>query len=658
MVSGRFPWRFGRPAELLREEEPAAVPSGAVHSYRPDIDGLRALAVLSVVFYHAGFRGFSGGYVGVDIFFVISGYLITGIIVRDLEVSRHTIARFYRRRVLRIFPALFFVTLVTTALAAIFLLPSELERYARSLAAATLFGSNVLFYGESGYFDAASEVKPLLHTWSLAIEEQFYIIWPLALAWVGATRLRRLRLLVWTVTAASLVAAIVMVSRDREAAFYLLPSRAWELGIGGVIATLPRRPLPRWLDEVLAAAGGLAILLCVWKYNVLTTFPGLTAVPVCGGAALIILTGTHRATLVSRILSLRPAIFVGKISYSLYLWHWPVLVFAAVSLLPGSRMTINLAAVALSFVLAFLSWRFVETPFRVGGPRWSDRAVFGAALAAMAAALVTAGVLLAANGFANRYSPHERKIASYLYLDQEESYRSGSCFISDYSQTFAKDRCLQAGGGKPLVLLIGDSYSAHLWPGLSQADSPFTIAQASMVGCPPGIYPGVGGKTCERFFRSLLTQWVPEHKPAAVLLAGRWHVGDYDLVRATLADPRLADTKLILIGPPPQYESALPRLLVAAESRKDPHLPARFADPQAFPVDRKLREIAREAGVPYISLIDNLCRGKDCRVWAKDDIPLQFDNGHFSAVGSREVVDLIEKDLVGIINGDGRGTAP
>ena len=237
----RFPRSFGRSPPPSGTSKPRAAPAATADHYRPDIDGLRALAVLPVVFYHAGFRGFGGGYVGVDIFFVISGYLITGIIVRDLAERRHTIARFYRRRILRIFPALFFVAGITTLVACLVLLPDELIHYARSLAAATLFGSNVLFYADSGYFEAASAVKPLLHTWSLAIEEQFYILWPLLLVSAGAARPARLRLVVGSVCAASLGIAIFTVAQDRNAAFYLLPSRAWGLALGGALATLPWR---------------------------------------------------------------------------------------------------------------------------------------------------------------------------------------------------------------------------------------------------------------------------------------------------------------------------------------------------------------------------------------------------------------------------------
>lgn len=637
----------GNPASLT-SAEPSAVPA-ATHRYRPDIDGLRALAVLPVVFYHAGFRGFGGGYVGVDVFFVISGYLITGIILRDLVLGKHAIGDFYRRRILRIFPALFFVIAAVTVMASVILMPDELLRYAQSLAAATLFGSNMLFFHESGYFDAASEVKPLLHTWSLAIEEQFYILWPVVLALVYAVRSERLRIVVWSICVVSLIAAIFMVAKDRSAAFYLLPSRGWELALGGALALVPHRIGDRRINEALAAVGMLAILWCVWKYTVQTPFPGAGALPVCVGAALIIYTGGGQGTFVSRLLSMRPPVFIGKISYALYLWHWPVLVFASISLVAQPSLMRGLVAVGISFVLAVLTWQFVEKPFRAGGRRWSNKSVFVGALIAMAGAMSLAGMLFATDGFARRYTAEQRSVARYAGLNQEYTYRSGTCFIADYAQEFQPGPCLPERGTKPLILLLGNSYAAHLWPGLSMLRDRYDIAQANIVGCSPSIYPDEGGKKCERFFTTMLINWVQQNRPTAVLLAARWLPQDYRLLRQTLVDERLAGTQLILIGPPPQYESELPRLLVEADRRGDPAVVQRFSNRNIPMIDRDLRTISADAGVPYISLTDVLCPQGSCRYWAEEGVPLQFDGGHFSEQGSRKVVGLIAGDLDRIV---------
>ncbi len=640
----------GRNLASVHSAVPSALPD-TVHTYRADIDGLRALAVLPVVFYHAGFRGFGGGYVGVDVFFVISGFLITGIITRELASGTYSLSQFYRRRILRIFPALFLVMALTTAVASIILMPDELIDYASSLAATTLFGSNLLFFNESGYFDAASEAKPLLHTWSLAIEEQFYILWPVILAMAFAIGRGWVRIVVIATCVVSLIAASYMVTQNHSAAFFLLPSRGWELALGGALALIPNRIATRKINDVLALAGVLAILWCCWKYSGQTTFPGLAALPVCIGAALIIYTGAGEGTLVSRLLSIRPAVFVGKISYPLYLWHWPVLVFASNSLVAPPSITRGLICVAIAFFLSVLTWRFVEIPIRNEGRRWSDKSVFAGAAIVMAVAIGCAGALMASDGLAKRYTAEQRSVASYAGVSQDDSYRSGTCFIVDYTQEFKPGQCLGVRGEKPFILLIGNSYAAHLWPGMETLRDRYDIAQATMVGCTPMIYPGNGDNKCQHFFSEMLGQWVPQHKPDVVILAARWLPQNYSLLQNTLTDQRLAGTQIILVGPPPQYKSELPRLLVEADRRGEPDLVRRFLDPSVGTIDKGLRDIASKTGVPYISLNEKLCPEGSCQSWASDRVPLQFDSGHFSAAGSRQVIGLIKDDLDRIIAG-------
>jgi peptidoglycan/LPS O-acetylase OafA/YrhL len=640
-----FPPSLGHDPASVRAAEPVSAPSATSHAYRPHIDGLRTLAVLPVVLNHVGMRGFGGGYVGVDIFFVISGYLITGILARDLAHGQHSIAAFYRRRVLRIFPALFVMLAATTVFACVAMLPGELVRYARSLAATTIFGSNVLFFSETSYFDAGSHVKPLLHTWSLAIEEQFYIAWPLLLAWVGVDRPVRLKTIVALVSVASFVAALLIMKRDASAAFYLLPSRAWELGLGGGLALLKFGKRRRWLDEILGAAGLAMILGCVWKYNEQTAFPGLAALPPCLGAALLILTGAN-GTWTGRLLSLPPVVFIGRISYSLYLWHWPVIVFTAIWLFLAPTPTVMIGEIALSLVLAALSWRFVETPFRVAGLRWPTSRVLIGGVCAMAIALIAATALIASGGIAGRFTAAQAAVADYADRNDEDSYRRGTCFISDYRDSFDAARCLRPkGNGKPVLLLVGDSHGAHLWPGLARLADRYDIVQATFVGCRPLLYPGKSGPPCQRFFRSILGEWVPSHRPAGVLLAGRWQADDLGLLGQTLDDPRLKGSRVMLVGTVPQYRAALPRLLVYADRDRDPDLPRRFADRAAIAVDRQLSTLTAAHGASYIPVMQRLCPNGQCRYWAAPGVPLQFDYGHFSAQGSEVAVALVAPDI-------------
>ena len=629
----------------LAPGERRAINAATHQAYRADIDGLRALAVLPVVFNHAGVRGFHGGYVGVDIFFVISGFLITGILARDIAIGRHSIAEFYRRRILRIFPALFALLGVVTIGACIAMLPTELVRYARSLAATTLFGSNMLFFAETGYFAPASQSKPLLHTWSLAIEEQFYILWPLMLAAIGARRPALMKVAVGVVTAISFAVSLHQVEHARTAAFFLLPARAWELGLGAMLAVAAKPRWPRWVDEALAIVAVGTILYCIKQYNEGTPFPGMGALAPCAAAAILIWTGTAE-TLVARAFSLAPMVWIGRISYSLYLWHWPVIVFASIGLFLPRTPAVMAGEVLVSIALAWGSWRFVEQPFRRGVSGWPTPRVLAGGAAAMAAALAIAAGIAASGGLPGRLTADERHVAAYEAIDGDRLYRSGSCFASGPGQRYDAARCLaRSGTGRPAILFVGDSHGAHLWPGMATLAARYDILQATRTGCKPVLYPAGAGGDCERFFRGILTGPVVRDPPDELLLAARWRMEDVADVRRTLADPGVRRANPVLIGPIPQYVTALPRVVVFAEQRGEPGLPMRARDAQVFETDRVLREVAARAGVRYVSLVDALCRGRRCRTLAGPGVPLQFDYGHLTAEGSRTVVAIIRPEI-------------
>jgi peptidoglycan/LPS O-acetylase OafA/YrhL len=296
-------------------------------AYRPDVDGLRAVAVLLVIASHFRTR-LTGGYIGVDVFFVISGYLISSVILSELDSGRFSILNFYERRIRRIFPAMLAMMAVTTFLVYCFFVPVEVEGYARSLLAALFSSSNFLFWHEAGYFAAPSEFKPLLHTWSLAVEEQFYIFFPVFLILIRRFFPRRLKEAILCIAAVSLLAAVITMQHDATAAFFFAPLRAWELLIGTTISQHYVPAIRSAISRNIASAGGfLLILVPAIAYTSATPFPGLAAIPPCLGAALIIASGELGSSFVGRILSCRPVVFVGLISYSLYLWHWPILVF-------------------------------------------------------------------------------------------------------------------------------------------------------------------------------------------------------------------------------------------------------------------------------------------------------------------------------------------
>ncbi len=339
--------------------------------YRAEIDGLRAIAVVPIILFHAGFEYFSGGFVGVDVFFVISGYLITTIILSEKEQGTFSLVNFYERRFRRILPALFMVMLVSLIFSLLWLMPSYMEDFSQSLMAVSTFSSNILFWHESGYWEISNELKPLLHTWSLAVEEQYYVLYPLFLMLIWHFRKD------WILGSFIVIAAISLATAQWGAynkpipTFYLLPTRGWELAIGAGIAYyfLYRKQTVRTLlshksvNEALGLLGLMMISYAVYVFDKGTPFPSLYALVPTVGTGLIILFSSSQ-TMVGRLLSIKPLVAVGLISYGAYLWHWPLLVFARhLSLTEPSELTFAILAL-LSFPLAYLSWRYIEKPFR------------------------------------------------------------------------------------------------------------------------------------------------------------------------------------------------------------------------------------------------------------------------------------------------------
>lgn len=380
-----------------------APPGAHPAHYRPDIDGLRAVAVFAVLVFHFG-GALSGGFVGVDVFFVISGFLITGILTREVEQGTFSLRKFWTRRLRRIAPASLVVTVVTLLTGLLILMPNDLVPLAKATIAQQTMLTNVYEWRNDGYF-ATHRPRPLLHMWSLAVEEQFYLFYPLLFIRLPMHRRGMVRAILWGAMLASLVLSVYATSyRAGMAGFFLLPFRAWELLLGGLAALeTPRRPLGASRANALALLGlGLIVVPCI-AYTEKIQFPGLAALPPCLGACFLIFAGTHDRTLVGRILSSRLAVAIGLMSYSLYLWHWPLHVYARyVSWGPLSPGVIAMLYVA-SFVLAWLSWRWIETPFR-NGMRSID---FGEALRIVVAAaivlIVTSAAIQRGTGLPGRY---------------------------------------------------------------------------------------------------------------------------------------------------------------------------------------------------------------------------------------------------------------
>ncbi|GLK67095.1 acyltransferase family protein [Hansschlegelia plantiphila] len=457
-------------------------------TYRPELDGLRAVAVLAVLLFHAT-GALPGGFAGVDVFFVISGYVITCVIAGDLDAGRFSVAGFYERRVRRIAPALVATILATALASAFILMPIDLKSMGRSAAAAALMVSNILFWNESGYFDAAAQTKPLLHTWSLGIEEQFYLLYPLLVSGLWRRARSALTAALLAMFVASLAAAAWMTADEPSTAFYLAPFRFWELALGGLIALRPMKALERapfaWIGLAMIAAS-FAV------FDATTPFPGLPALLPTVGAALVI-NGARGASLAARTLGSRPFTFVGKISYSLYLVHWPLIVLLEYR--QGARLDAwqGAAVVAGSIALAWISWRVVEQPFRRPAGRGSRLAVFGGAGAAAALCCAAGAVFVVTNGLPERLPPDVRQIYSMIGDDWPEN---AQCFVDTKGTHGPQPDDIRAGRlcsmgpkptGRPDFLVWGDSHAPAIAPGIFAA-ADRVGARGLIVGagaCPP-----------------------------------------------------------------------------------------------------------------------------------------------------------------------------
>jgi len=631
----------------------------AVLKYRPDIDGLRAVAVLSVLAFHLSPWRVRGGFVGVDVFFVISGYLISAIVFSEIATNRFSVLAFYERRVRRIFPALFVMLMVVSPVISFFLLPNELIDYAKSVIAAATSSSNFYFWQHSGYFDSPTS-KPLLHTWSLAVEEQFYILFPVFLLIACRFFAKWLKQGVVILLFASLAASVATSHDNATAAFYMPYTRIWELLVGTVISLgfFPRLR-SGWVRNGFTLLGIGLIAFAVFEYSPETPFPGLAAVLPCVGSALIIGAGESGSTLVGNALSWRPMVLIGLISYSLYLWHWPVIVlndlglaanfgdfvphrWAFVLLLQKSTKAI---VVLVSFVLATLSWRFVERPFRGHARRIGRQPLFALAALVVVVLLLSSGAVIYARGFPGRFPRPAVQVASFRPAPDSIIGQLGDCAITNDNRdsVFDDNHCLQRAAGKEGYLLLGDSHAAELLDSLKTSLPNSNVALAAAWGCSPSFHPD-GGLLCDRLMDFIFRKYLPSHAIKGLLVEARWKSKDLDGVSEIVDWAKAHGMMLILFGPVAEYDAPLPRLLAYSIAWNKPNLAQQHRAAYSPVVDAQMRDLAENRWhVVYVSLYQATCESGRCLEYADETkrIPLLKDADHLTKDGSRFLVSRL-----------------
>nr|WP_310310824.1 acyltransferase family protein [Hydrogenophaga palleronii] len=640
-------------------------PSPAHHAeYRPDIDGMRAIAVTAVVIHHAFPHLLPGGFVGVDIFFVLSGYLISTIILRSLVDGHFTFSDFYIRRVKRIFPALLLVLIFTAAMGWQRLIPSDYAELGKHLLGGAAFISNFLLWQEAGYFDSESLSKPLLHLWSLAIEEQFYLLWPLCLYLLHRWRLSAIRSIA-LILLVSFFVNLALVSDHPVAAFYNPAARVWELMLGALLAAIQLHPAgwrgllglpatqkqaPEQAAAWMAWAGALLLGLGLALLHPQRAFPGAWALLPTLGTVLLIAAGPN--SLINRtLLASRPMVWVGLISYPLYLWHWPLLTFAHLRAGDTPAWTTQLTWVAVAILLAWLTYQLVEKPVRFG--RFNRRALIAALCTAMLGAAAAGTTIHQKKGFDERFPPSVRELMTRGGKKAViQGWRDGDCMLdfrvpaSNY-----KDFCIEQK--RPLIFLWGDSHAGSLYPGFKALQESgrydFGIGERTGAICPPVL--GIEPRPLCKSLNDNAIEAIRQAKPDVVVLYAWWHHPRYDLknLEATVAAIKAAGVpRIIMLGAVPYWQGPLPRILLDAWKKgpvtQPPPLRLKAQlDPKLESITQQMRARAEAMGIEFVSGLDYFCNRNGCLTRLNQDAvePLSYDYGHLAPDAVRYYIEQL-----------------
>ena len=608
---------------------------------RGDIQGLRGIAVLAVVVYHASHGVLPGGFAGVDIFFVISGYLITQILLKAMDGGGFSLREFYQRRVRRLFPALYVVLLVSLILGLLILPPKLLKEEVYSQFFTTLFLSNFAFARLADYFDTAAGLKPLLHTWSLGVEEQFYLVYPLVLLAIHRFARRYLWVILGVLAAVSLVVAEMSLRVRPEASFYLPTSRAFELLIGGLCLAVPT--LSDIVKRVLSLAGLALIVVTLVFIHDGIAWPGvMTLLPVVGTACLLVSSGAWG----NRVVAALPLVFTGDLSYSLYLWHWPLLVYG--------RMVFGDAATApvlvLAFGLAWVSRRFIEVPFLR-----ATRRVWLWAGVVMMVSIVSALLIFGADGLPQRFNEEQRAAFS---ASDDFNHDRNHCHLAKNDRIAYGQTCVYGDKAAPIIAVWGDSEGAELAPALGQdlAAKGMGVRQLTASACPPSLgYSIAYNPTCQAHNADMLAHLKVDPSVKIIYLTANYQrYADVD-PHAMLSGMEASALKLkeagkfvTIIYPLPIYHFDPPSQVgMAMRLGRDPRavgMPKAQYLRENAAILAELDAFAKAHDIGSFKPSDVLCGANFCHVYEAEQGVLYFNGQHLSMSGARRIVQYMGLD--------------
>jgi peptidoglycan/LPS O-acetylase OafA/YrhL len=596
-----------------------------------------------------------GGYVGVDVFFVISGYLISGMLLSDLDRRRFSFLEFYARRFRRILPPVMLVIAATLLCGSVCLLPSDFRELSKEAWASAVYGINFLLWHDSGYFDASATTKPLLHLWSLAVEEQFYLVWPAFLLAANWCR-RRTDLGIIAILIVSLLVCVITTPNDQAAGFYSPISRLWELAAGGLLIHFerhrahahPQRTKPAWLRNGLAIVGLVLILGAALLYTSASIFPGyLAVVPVLG--AVLILAGGTQAWLNRVVLACPPMVHVGKRSYSVYLWHWPVLVLGDLIFGDGHFSYLKEVCLALSCVLAWGAYSWFESPIRRLPVNAANAWKFLASGVGASVAVASVGFLIA-SGTLSRAS--DARLITREYHRAEEGCTFDGPGVRPNTAIFAPCEVVKFPG-RPVVVLVGDSHARALYSGLKPylESKQLNLIEYTATGCGPLMTQDVQ-PPCAATYEYVLRK-IAEERPDLVILCAhyltwtaRLSAGYEDFIVQRLSQLRKAGPRnVLMVGQMPIWDATLPRILNEKYLRVNMAAPDRMftgLDLDSLKIDESMRRASERLGLPYYSVKEQLCNVRGCLTRVGDRLPedlIVFDDGHLTLSGARYVLD-------------------